>query len=246
MYTGLCRELCFISKVMKGLRSMPFFANSNDDLREPATEPYSSIQDMVLGFDKTILQATFKKTIENCNGWSTVVTEKQLTALEGSSIGLFVVKLKAGSMMEPHWNAMDTEVVVVLEGRGMVRLSSPSVAKGRVMRLEVEQGDVFVVPRFNQAAQMAFISGSFPWTLDELLAARNDTIISPCISCAEEEEVQILEQGEREEEGGRRRHHGGGGRTSKIRGRGRVGTRRRRGRIRGTMEDEEPAVRRWR
>lgn len=136
-------------------------------MQEPATEPYSSIQDMVLGFDRTILQATFKvseqvidelldgtkppiithvdafcrgdlscglnkkkkkdkkdkkekedkkdkkekekkhaklfnvfegeKTIENCNGWSTVVTEKQLAALEGSSIGLFVVKLKAVS-----------------------------------------------------------------------------------------------------------------------------------------------------
>ena len=38
-----------------------------------------------------------EKTFENCNGWSTVVTEKQLAALEGSSIGLFVVKLKAVS-----------------------------------------------------------------------------------------------------------------------------------------------------
>ncbi|KAL1566565.1 vicilin-like seed storage protein [Salvia divinorum] len=305
----------------EGLKIHAIFANSNDDLREPATDPYSSIQDIVLGFDKTILQATFKvseqvidelldgtkppiithvdafcrgdlscdlnkkkkdkkekedkeekedkkekekekekkhaklfnvfegeKTIENCNGWSTVVTEKQLAALEGSSIGLFIVKLKAGAMMEPHWNAMDTDVVVVLEGRGVVRVSSPSVTKGRVLRLEVEQGDVFVVPRFNPAAQMAFNNGSFvymgftrmaqrsnaqfisgktsvfqllskdvlqlsfnvkPRTLDELLAARNNTVISPCLSCAEEE-VQIMEQGEREEEAGSRRHHGGG------------------------------------
>ncbi|KAG6412427.1 hypothetical protein SASPL_125105 [Salvia splendens] len=292
----LVQGTVFYLRSDEGLKIHAIFANSNDDLREPATEPYSSIQDMVLAFDKTILQATFKvseqvidelldgmkppiithvdafcrgeKTIENCNGWSTVVTEKQLAALEGSSIGLFVVKLKAGSMMEPHWNEMDTEVVVVLEGMGMVRVSSASVTKGRVMRLEVEQGDVFVVPRFNPAAHMAFNNGSFvymgftrmaqrsntqflsgktsvlqllskevlqlsfnvkPRTLDELLAAQNDTLISPCISCAEEEVVQILEKGE-EEEGGRRRHHGGGGRGEEERRREEEEAERRHGR----------------
>lgn len=32
-------------------------------MQEPATEPYSSIQEMVIGFDTRILQATFKVLI---------------------------------------------------------------------------------------------------------------------------------------------------------------------------------------
>ncbi|MGM7466749.1 cupin domain-containing protein, partial [Escherichia albertii] len=226
----------------QGLKIHAIFPNSNDDLREPTTGPYSSVQQMVLAFDRNILQATFKvseevidellggtkppaitridqfcrgfsesrscdllamnkkkdkqddkqkekkkkkekekdkdkketrlfnlfeekKKIENCNGWSTTVTEKQLPALEGSNIGLFMVNLTAGSMMEPHWNTMDAEIVVVLQGRGMVRVCSPSITKekaqGRSRRFEVEEGDVFAVPRFHPAAEMAFNNGSF-------------------------------------------------------------------------------------
>ncbi|KAH6799259.1 hypothetical protein C2S51_035743 [Perilla frutescens var. frutescens] len=220
------------------LKIHALFANSNDDLHGPETGPYTSIQDMVLGFDTRILQATFKvseevidevlggtkaaaithadqfcrglgescklclssmknkkkkketkeeekekekekrpvrlfnileadKEIENCNGWSTTVTQKQLPALQGSNIGLFMVNLAPGSMMGPHWNEMDTEVVVILEGSGMVRVVSDSA------RFQVEQGDVFAVPRFHPMAQMAFNNGTFVFLGFSRITQRN-------------------------------------------------------------------------
>ncbi|KAK2977025.1 hypothetical protein RJ640_011083 [Escallonia rubra] len=42
------------------LRIYAIFATSNNDLREPPTGPYSSIRDLMLGFDKNVLQAAFK------------------------------------------------------------------------------------------------------------------------------------------------------------------------------------------
>ncbi|KAK4493385.1 hypothetical protein RD792_017715 [Penstemon davidsonii] len=217
------------------LRIHAIFANSNDDLREPRTGHYSSIREMVLGFDKNILQATFKvpeevidellngtrqpaivhgavvgpkrsawdleteflrgllrtksfslfelnkkkkkddaklfnlfdegKDFENCNGWSTAVTRKKLSALKGSNFGLFMVNLTIGSMMAPHWNSMATEIGIVLQGRGMVRVVCSSFSNEttlcRNMRFQVKEGDVFVVPRFHTVAQMSFNDDTF-------------------------------------------------------------------------------------
>ncbi|XP_009803271.1 vicilin-like seed storage protein At2g18540 [Nicotiana sylvestris] len=41
------------------LRVYSIFANSGDDLREPLSGPYSNIRDMILGFDRKVLQAAF-------------------------------------------------------------------------------------------------------------------------------------------------------------------------------------------
>lgn len=43
----------------------------------------------------------FKETkdFENCNGWSTAVTRKKLSALKGSDIGLFMVNLTSVSSL---------------------------------------------------------------------------------------------------------------------------------------------------
>ncbi|MCD7463520.1 hypothetical protein HAX54_050778, partial [Datura stramonium] len=41
------------------LRLYSIFANSGDDLREQPNGPYSSIRNMVLGFDRKVLQAAF-------------------------------------------------------------------------------------------------------------------------------------------------------------------------------------------
>ncbi|KAK4416534.1 Vicilin-like seed storage protein [Sesamum alatum] len=215
------------------LRIHAIFANSDNGLTvqsfwERATGPYSSIRDMVLGFDRKVLQAAFKvpeevidelfngtqqptiihsvpatkrtaweaeaafirgllasrsynvfelnkkkgkdrarlfnlfkedKDFENCNGWSTTVTRKKLSALKGSNVGLFMVNLTAGSMMGPHWNPRAAEIAVVLQGRGMVHVVCSSISNEtgcRNMRFEVEEGDVFAVPRFHPMAQMSF------------------------------------------------------------------------------------------
>lgn len=142
-----------------------------------------------------------------------------------------------GSMMGPHWNSMESEIVVVLEGRGVVGVNS----EGREKRMEVVEGDVVAVPKFQPMAHMSFNNGSFvlmgftrvtQWskpqfvggessllqilnkqvlqlafnverkTLDDLLAPREDSeVISPCISCAEQE-MQIKEEEEEGEGGG--------------------------------------------
>ncbi|GFP84440.1 vicilin-like antimicrobial peptides 2-2 [Phtheirospermum japonicum] len=214
------------------LRIHAIFVDSNNDLHEPATGPYSSIRDMVLGFDREVLKAAFKvpeeviddllngtsppaiihglpktkkaafemeaqfvrsilgtgsykifelnkkkkrssvklynlfkedKDFENCNGWSTTVTRKKLSALKGSDVGLFMVNLTAGSMMGPHWNPAATEVAVVLQGRGMVRVvcsSCTNETRCRNRRFEVEEGDVFAVPKFHPMAQISFNNGT--------------------------------------------------------------------------------------
>ncbi|CAI9758379.1 unnamed protein product [Fraxinus pennsylvanica] len=213
------------------LRIHAIFMGS-DDFPGQTTEAYSSIRDLVLGFDKKVLQAAFQvpeeviyemlngtkppaivhgfsrtkrtawemeaqfirdligsrgynifesnrkkrkttklfnifsedKDFKNCNGWSTTVTRKKLSALKGSEISVFMVNLTAGSMMGPHWNPRATEIAVVLQGQGMIRVVCSSISSEtecKNARLKVEEGDVFAVPRFHPMAQMAFNNGTF-------------------------------------------------------------------------------------
>ncbi|KAL7223968.1 hypothetical protein ACSBR1_025429 [Camellia fascicularis] len=213
------------------LRIYAIFTNSIDNLREPNMGVYSSIRDLILGFDNKVLQAAFmvpedvieeltreamplaivhapprkERTLleleaqfmkallgsrgysmfdtnnkkykaqvfnilkadpdfENCNGRSLMVTKKQLPALRGSKIGIFMVNLTRGSMMRPHWNPMASEISIVMQGQGMVRVvcsSTMNESGCRNMSFRVGEGDVFVVPRFHPMAQMAFNNESF-------------------------------------------------------------------------------------
>ncbi|MBA0861056.1 hypothetical protein Goshw_023983 [Gossypium schwendimanii] len=215
------------------LRIYAIFTNAEDDIYEPSIGAYSSITDVVLGFDTRVLQAAFKvpedlieimraskppaiihavqkegkmlvewqarllkaflgdnrdgffhsingkKTkkkmraynvleadpdFENCNGWSLTVDRKDLHILKHSNIGLFMVNLTKGSMMAPHWNPRASEIAIVLQGQGMVRVVCSSNAKEcecRDMRYRVREGDIFAVPRFHPMAQMSFNNDSF-------------------------------------------------------------------------------------
>ncbi|XP_022028160.1 vicilin-like seed storage protein At2g18540 isoform X2 [Helianthus annuus] len=109
-----------------------------------------------------ILEA--KHDFENCNGWSLVVTSKQMDALRDSDFGIFMVNLTKGAMMGPHWNPLTAEIAVALSGRGMVHVVCPSTldeAECKNSRFTVEEGDVFVVPRYHPMAQISFNNGSF-------------------------------------------------------------------------------------
>ncbi|KAM0016191.1 putative rmlC-like cupin domain superfamily, rmlC-like jelly roll protein [Helianthus debilis subsp. tardiflorus] len=109
-----------------------------------------------------ILEA--KHDFENCNGWSLVVTSKQMDALKDSDFGIFMVNLTKGAMMGPHWNPLTAEIAVALSGRGMVHVVCPSTldeAECKNSRFRVEEGDVFVVPRYHPMAQISFNNGSF-------------------------------------------------------------------------------------
>ncbi|KAJ8643044.1 hypothetical protein MRB53_004792 [Persea americana] len=95
--------------------------------------------------------------VKNCNGWSLAVTSKDFHALKGSDVGAFMVNLTKGSMMGPHWNPRATEIAVVLQGQGMVRVVCPSDApQCKNARFRVKEGDVFAVPRFHPMAQISF------------------------------------------------------------------------------------------
>ncbi|GAU16602.1 hypothetical protein TSUD_233540 [Trifolium subterraneum] len=95
---------------------------------------------------------------ENCYGWTSTVTKKQLKRLKSHNIGVFMVNLTRGSMLGPHWNPLATEVAVVLEGEGMVRVvgGSNNDDESKNQRFRVKQGDVFVVSKFHPMAQMSF------------------------------------------------------------------------------------------
>lgn len=67
-----------------------------------------------------------KPDVQNCYGWSRTMTSKDLDALHGSSIGMFMVNLTTGSMMGPHWNPKATEIAIVTEGSGIVQTVCPS------------------------------------------------------------------------------------------------------------------------
>ncbi|CAL4929604.1 unnamed protein product [Urochloa decumbens] len=67
-----------------------------------------------------------KPDVHNCYGWSKTMTNKDLDALHGSNIGMFIVNLTTGSMMGPHWNPKATEIAIVIDGSGIVQTVCPS------------------------------------------------------------------------------------------------------------------------
>lgn len=88
-----------------------------------------------------------------------IVTLFELENLTPFSLCVFV----KNAMMAPHWNPKAMEVVIVLEGRGMVRVlcgSGANQSDCRNSRFYVEQGDVFSVPVFHPTAQMSFSDAS--------------------------------------------------------------------------------------
>ncbi|KAG5069803.1 hypothetical protein JHK85_002180 [Glycine max] len=102
---------------------------------------------------------------KNPNGWSTAVTKKQLKSLKRTNIGFLMVNLAMGSILGPHWNPKATELVVGVDGGGMVRVvcgsSNEDETECQNMRFKVKEGDAFLVPRFHPMAQMSFNDGPF-------------------------------------------------------------------------------------
>ncbi|CAN8271166.1 unnamed protein product [Cochlearia groenlandica] len=114
---------------------------------------------------------------ENEYGQSKVVDEKDMDALKGSSIGVYMVNLTEGSMMGPHWNPSACEISVVLQGKGMISVvnhpSGQTESKSKSDRFLVEEGDVFFVPRFLPMSQLSFVNDSFLFMGFSTSAKRN-------------------------------------------------------------------------
>ncbi|XVF59588.1 hypothetical protein PTKIN_Ptkin07bG0287900 [Pterospermum kingtungense] len=101
---------------------------------------------------------------ENCNGWSITVDKHNLPSLKDSNFGVFMVNLTKGSMMAPHWNPRASEITIVLQGQGMIRVTCSTSYKEsecKSLRFRVKEGDMFAVPRFHPMAQMSFNNDSF-------------------------------------------------------------------------------------
>nr|XP_043633479.1 vicilin-like seed storage protein At2g18540 [Erigeron canadensis] len=128
--------------------------------------------------------------IETPNGWSVTLNHKQLDAFQDSDFGVFMVNITKGSMMAPHWNPKSVEIAIVLQGEGMVQVVCPMVPDETLCknsRFKVEEGDVFVVPRYHQMAQMSFNNDSFVFmgfkmtpednpTLDQFLTGKTSVL----------------------------------------------------------------------
>ncbi|XP_026457928.1 vicilin-like seed storage protein At2g18540 [Papaver somniferum] len=112
---------------------------------------------------KTVNLFKRKPDFSNCNGWSVALTNKDVSALKDSDMGIFMVNLTKGSMMGPHWNPRASEIAIVTHGQGMITVFCPSNANEsgcKNMRFKVKEGDVFTVPRFHPMAQMAYNNDS--------------------------------------------------------------------------------------
>lgn len=140
-------------------------------------------------------------------------------------------------MMEPNCNLVAEEVVVVVEGRGMVRIVCSELSHRKLCRnkrFKVSEGGVFVVPRLHAKALMAFDDGPLVvmgfrvsqvkepqflggkdsvlealgndvvamtfnvsrTVVEKLLAAKDESIIFACTSCAEQELRDMVEKKE--------------------------------------------------
>lgn len=75
-----------------------------------------------------------------------------------------LLMLMKGAMMGPHWNPSTAEVAIVLHGRGMIQVVCPSLEKETMCensKFKVEEGDVFVVPKYHPMTQISFNNDSF-------------------------------------------------------------------------------------
>ncbi|XP_071739106.1 vicilin-like seed storage protein At4g36700 [Rutidosis leptorrhynchoides] len=105
-----------------------------------------------------------ERDVETCFGWSVTVTSKELDVLKHTDYGVFMVNLRHGSMMGPHWNPETDQVTIVLQGQGVVEVVCPGIASEtgcQNMRFNVQEGDVFVVPKSHPMAQLSFNDDSF-------------------------------------------------------------------------------------
>ncbi|KAL3525415.1 hypothetical protein ACH5RR_013787 [Cinchona calisaya] len=113
---------------------------------------------------------SLERDFENQNGLRTTTLNNNkkfpdFKGFKGSRFGVSLTNLTKGSMVTPHWNQMTTEIIIVLQGKGMVQMvCSNIISKAnecKKLRFKVEEGDVFVVPMFHPTAQMSFSDDTF-------------------------------------------------------------------------------------
>ncbi|KAF8009005.1 hypothetical protein BT93_J0100 [Corymbia citriodora subsp. variegata] len=93
----------------------------------------------------------------NNYGWSIALDESDYEPLKHSGVGVYLVNLTAGSMMAPHVNPRATEYGIVLRGSGTIQIGYPNGSSA--VNAKVQEGDVFVVPRYFPFCQISSRNG---------------------------------------------------------------------------------------
>ncbi|KAF8039799.1 hypothetical protein BT93_B2110 [Corymbia citriodora subsp. variegata] len=107
----------------------------------------------------------------NDYGWSITLDEDDYKPLRHSGIGIYLVKLSAGSMMAPHVNPTATEYGIILSGSGTIQIGYPNGSSA--MNARVREGDVFWIPRYFPFCQISSRSGSLEFFGFTTSARRN-------------------------------------------------------------------------
>ncbi|RVW71986.1 Vicilin-like seed storage protein [Vitis vinifera] len=242
------------------LRIYAIFVNLEDgDLNEVSSiGAYSSISDLVRGFDKKVLQAAFEvseeliEAITNATKPPAIVhnvparsenlwggkldslkplLEAKATAFmiwrtkrrqpRHSIFEMRIQTLRIGSMMGPHWNPLATEIAVVLEGQGIVRVVVLATLRNQVQATlrnqvpatlpnsSVKTGVLGTASKLNHPQFLAgessvlrtldrdVLAAAFNvsnTTMDQFLTPQRESIILDCTSCAEEEARMMEEE----------------------------------------------------
>lgn len=103
----------------------------------------------------------FKKKTDFSNdyGSTAAIHGKDFSLLKGLNKGVFLVRLKAGAVLAPHWNPRATEIALVTKGEGEIQIVYPNGTAATTQR--VREGNVFYVPQNFPMCQIASRSGPF-------------------------------------------------------------------------------------
>ncbi|GBG83924.1 hypothetical protein CBR_g37795 [Chara braunii] len=146
--TSLSVERHQISKNRAG-NSSPSFDRGQEELQLASIDV--DVEKWWLSNPYNVYKST--KDFSSPHGSSTIVDRVKLSFLKHVDMGVFFVQLIKGAMLLPHWNPHGTEIAMVTAGRGMVQVTFPNGTLA--MKKNVQEGDIFVVPRFHPMVQVA-------------------------------------------------------------------------------------------
>ncbi|XP_042388016.1 vicilin-like seed storage protein At2g18540 [Zingiber officinale] len=121
-----------------------------------------------------------KPDVENCNGWSTVLTHKDLKALESSHIEAFMVNLSKASFFKYSSSKVYLNINKEFRDKsgGMVQVVCPNQApidmyQCKEINFRVKEGDVVAVPGHLPMSHMSYNNGSLVFVGFSGIARKN-------------------------------------------------------------------------
>ncbi|KAI5083373.1 hypothetical protein GOP47_0003116 [Adiantum capillus-veneris] len=100
-----------------------------------------------------------KPDFSNDYGLTAAIHGDDYKLLKDVNKGVFLVRLKAGAVLAPHWNPRATEIALVTKGEGEIQIVYPNGTAASTE--QVREGNVFYVPQHFPMCQIASRSGPF-------------------------------------------------------------------------------------